>query len=55
MIYPLLPVFLSEVLGAGVLAPGLIEGIAESTAASAKVLSGYWADRTKRFQFRIPT
>lgn len=46
MIYPLLPVFLSSVLGAGAMALGLIEGIAESTAAFAKVLSGYWTDRT---------
>jgi MFS family permease len=45
MIYPLLPVFLSAVLGAGALTLGLIEGIAESTAAFAKVLSGYWTDR----------
>ncbi len=48
MIYPLLPVFLSAVLGAGALALGLIEGIAESTAAFFKVLSGYWTDRTNR-------
>ena len=30
MIYPLLPLFLTQVLGAGVLFVGLIEGIAES-------------------------
>ena len=30
MIYPLLPVFLTTVLGAGALALGVIEGVAES-------------------------
>jgi MFS family permease len=48
MIYPLLPVFLSEVLGAGALALGLIEGVAESTAAFLKVISGVWTDRISR-------
>ena len=48
MIYPLLPVFLSSVLGAGALALGIIEGVAESTASFFKVLSGYLTDRTER-------
>ncbi len=48
MIYPLLPVFLSSVLGAGALALGIIEGLAESTAALLKVVSGIWTDRTRR-------
>jgi MFS family permease len=48
MIYPLLPVFLSGVLGAGAIALGLIEGTAESTAAFAKVASGFWTDITGR-------
>jgi MFS family permease len=48
MIYPLLPLFLSSVLGAGVVVLGLIEGIAESTAALLKLASGIWADRTRR-------
>jgi len=47
MIYPLLPVFLSTVLGAGALSLGLIEGVAESTAALLKIVSGAWADRAK--------
>ncbi len=46
MIYPLLPVFLSNVLGATALALGLIEGIAESTASLFKVVSGIWTDKT---------
>lgn len=45
MIYPLLPAFLVTVLGAGAVALGTIEGIAESTAAVLKVFSGRWADR----------
>ncbi|MEO6741759.1 MAG: MFS transporter [Chthoniobacteraceae bacterium] len=48
MIYPLLPIFLASVLGAGAMALGLIEGIAESTAALLKAASGIWTDRTHR-------
>jgi MFS family permease len=48
MIYPLLPVFLTAVLGAGPAALGVIEGIAESTAAFLKLYSGYLSDRVKR-------
>jgi MFS family permease len=48
MIYPLLPVFLVEVLGAGALALGVIEGVAESTAALLKVASGWATDRSGR-------
>ena len=48
MIYPLLPLFLTSTLGAGTLAIGIIEGIAESTAALLKVFSGVWADWSTR-------
>ncbi len=48
MIYPLLPIFLSTVLGAGALAVGAIEGAAESTAALLKLASGWWSDRLRR-------
>jgi len=48
MIYPLLPVFLAGVLGAGALSLGIIEGVAESTAAFLKVFSGMWSDRARR-------
>ena len=48
MIYPLLPVFLTTVLGAGAGAVGTIEGIAESTAALLKLASGWWSDRVRR-------
>ena len=48
MIYPLLPVFLANVLGVGALALGIIEGIAEATASLLKVFSGVWTDKTRR-------
>jgi MFS family permease len=45
LIHSLLPVFLTTVLGASTVAVGLIEGIAEATAAVAKVFSGALSDR----------
>jgi len=48
MIYPLLPVFLAGTLGAGAIALGVIEGVAESTASLLKLVSGAWSDRLKR-------
>jgi MFS family permease len=48
MIYPLLPVFLTAVLGAGPAALGIIEGIAETTASLLKLYSGYWSDRVRK-------
>jgi MFS family permease len=48
MIYPLLPIFLTTTLGASAAALGLIEGIAEATAAILKVFSGVWTDHFKR-------
>lgn len=48
MIYPLLPVFLTSVLGAGPAALGVIEGIAEATASLLKLYSGYVSDRVRK-------
>ena len=48
MIYPLLPVFLATVLGAGPAVLGVIEGIAESTASFLKLASGFISDRVHR-------
>ncbi|GIW23891.1 MFS transporter [Meiothermus sp.] len=45
MVYPLLPLFLTGVLGASTLVVGLIEGIAEATASLFKVLGGRISDR----------
>ena len=44
MIHSLLPVFLVTVLGASAMSVGLIEGVAEATAAVAKVFSGVLSD-----------
>lgn len=48
MVYPVLPLFLANVLGAPVAAIGLIESVAESTAGLTKVLSGWLSDRARR-------
>jgi MFS family permease len=48
IIYPLLPAFLTTVLGGGPAMIGLIEGIAESTASLLKLVSGWISDRTRR-------
>ena len=48
MIYPLLPVFLRSILGAGAAALGVIEGAAEFVASLLKILSGIWADRVPK-------
>lgn len=48
MIYPLLPVFLTTVLGVSAGFIGAIEGAAESTAALLKLASGWWSDRVRR-------
>jgi MFS family permease len=47
-IYPLLPLFLTRLLGAGPVSLGLIEGVAEATASLVKVVSGRMADRWRR-------
>lgn len=48
MIYPLVPIFLTSVLGAPVVIVGLIEGIAESTASILKTFSGWLSDRFEK-------
>lgn len=48
MIYPLMPAFLVTVLGAGAVALGLVEGVAEATASILKVVSGRRSDRSGR-------
>jgi MFS family permease len=48
MIYPLLPVYLSRVLGASAISLGIIEGVAEGVNSLLKVISGYWSDRVVR-------
>ena len=48
MIYPLLPVYLSRVLGSGAAALGIIEGVAEGINSILKVASGWLSDRRSR-------
>ena len=48
VIYPLLPMYLSKVLGATAVSLGIIEGVAEGLNSLLKVLSGYWSDHRKR-------
>ena len=45
LIYPLLPFFLTQVLGAGAVALGLVEGAAEAANSLLKITSGRLADR----------
>lgn len=48
MIYPLLPIFLTSVLGAGTTFVGLVEGVAEATASFFKLFSGWTSDRWQK-------
>jgi MFS family permease len=51
MAYPLIPLFLRNTLGAPLLAVGVIEGVAESTASLLKFVVGWFSDRLRR---RVP-
>ena len=44
-VYPLLPVFVTHVLGGPPVALGIIEGAADATSSVFKVVSGRWSDR----------
>ncbi len=46
MVYPLLPLFLTRVLGAGAMSLGVIEGVAEAANSVLKVIAGRLSDRT---------
>jgi len=48
IIYPLLPIFLTSVLGAGAAFVGLVEGVAETTASLMKLFSGWLSDRIRK-------
>lgn len=48
MIYPIIPIFITTVLGANVALLGLIEGIAEATAAITKYFFGTYSDYLQR-------
>ena len=46
--YPLLPLFLSTVLGVSAAGLGVIEGFAESVSSLIRLPAGWWSDRTRR-------
>src|SRR5437667_9322339 len=46
-IYPLLPFFLTRVLGAGAISLGIVEGAAEAVNSVLKIISGRVADRSR--------
>jgi len=48
MVYPVIPIFMTQVLKASTTAVGLVEGIAESTAALTKFIFGYISDKFQR-------
>src|SRR5258705_2841760 len=48
LVYPVVPLFVTSVLGAPPSVLGLIEGVAEVTAAFGKAISGRLADRFRR-------
>ncbi len=48
MVFPLIPLFLTTVIGTGAFAVGIVEGAAETTASLLKVVSGYWSDKIKK-------
>jgi MFS family permease len=48
MVYPLLPVFLTRVLGAGAMSLGIVEGLAEAANSALKIISGRLSDRSGR-------
>jgi len=45
MIFPILPIFVTTILGAGKELLGLIEGIADSIASLVEIFSGYFSDK----------
>lgn len=48
IVFPLIPLFLVNVLGASAVVVGLVEGAAEATASLLKVFSGYWSDKIRK-------
>jgi MFS family permease len=44
-VYPLLPVFITQVLGGPPVALGIVEGAADATSSILKVFAGRWSDR----------
>lgn len=55
LIHSLLPVFMASVLGASMVTIGILEGIAEATAAITKVFSGALSDYFRKRKFLLVT
>lgn len=45
LLYPITPIFMSQILGASMFSIGLVEGLAEAIAALVKAYSGYFSDK----------
>jgi MFS family permease len=54
MIYPLIPVYIAA-LGSGAIVLGIIEGVAETTAAMVKLISGIYSDKIGRRKILVLT
>ncbi len=48
MLYPVLPIFLTQIIGAPVYILGVIEGFANGGAALFKTVFGYWSDKLQK-------
>jgi MFS family permease len=46
-VYPLLPVFITQVLGGPPVALGIVEGAADATSSLLKIVAGRWSDRRR--------
>ena len=53
MIFPLIPIFLTSVLGASLTFVGVIEGVADATSSILKIASGWLSDRWGRRKFLV--
>jgi MFS family permease len=53
LVHSLLPIFMTTVLGASMVAVGIIEGVAEGTAATTKLFSGAISDYLRRRKFLV--
>jgi len=51
LVHSLLPIFMTSVLGASMVTVGIIEGVAEATAAISKVFSGFISDYFRKRKF----
>lgn len=48
MLYPVLPIFITQILGAPVFVLGIIEGVAEGAASFFKAIFGYYSDKLQK-------